>query len=103
MMLGNTFGNPNNIAALLRKTDYQYQIGPKPTLPYLLLQLEERVKDPEVELLHEGIDVEPHLVLEELVLQSLVPGVDASTLKAGLVLAVDLGHLTDLVGAGGTD
>ena len=72
-------------------------------LSYLLLQLEERVENPEVELLHEGVDVEPHLVLEELVLQRLVPGVDAGTLKAGLVLAVELGHLTDLVGAGGTN
>ena len=63
---------------------------------HLFLQLEEGVEDAEVELLHEGVDVEPDLVLEELVLQGLFAWVSAGTLEALLVLAVVLRHLPHL-------
>ena len=62
----------------------------------LFLQFQERVEDSEVELLHEGVDVESHLILKELVLQRLLPGVGASALETLFVLSVVFSNLTNL-------
>ena len=50
VVLCDTLGYPDDVAALL------------------LLQLEEGVEHPEVELLHERVHIKLHLVLKELVL-----------------------------------
>ena len=63
---------------------------------HLFLQLQKGVEDSEVELLHEGVDVEFDFVLKELVLQSLLAGVGAGPLEALFVLAIVLRHLSDL-------
>ena len=49
-----------------------------------------------MKLLHEGVDVEPDLVLEKLVLQSLFPRIRPRTLETLLVLAVVLCNLSHL-------
>merc|ERR1719382_2009853 len=77
--LSHTLADPDDVPALL------------------LLQLEEGVEHTEVELLHEGVLVQPHLLLKELVLEGLLARVGAGALEALLVLAVVLGHLPHLV------
>ena len=79
VVLRDTLGDPDYVATLL------------------LLQLQERVEDPEVELLHERVHVKLHLVLKELVLEGLFPDVGPSPLKAVFVLAVVLCHLANLL------
>jgi len=74
VLLGDALGDPDDVAALL------------------LLELEVRVEDSEVELLQEGVHVQFHLVLEELVLQRLVAGIVAGSVEQGGVLCVILGH-----------
>ena len=64
---------------------------------HLFLQLQEGVEDSVVKLLHEGVDVEPDLILKELVLQSLLAGVGAGSLEALLVLPVVFRDLSDLI------
>ena len=49
-----------------------------------------------MELLHEGVHIEPDLVLKELVLQSLLAGVGAGSLEALFVLSIVLRYLSDL-------
>ena len=97
MALRDTLADPDYVAALL------------------LLQLEEGVEDPKVELLHEGILVQPHLkynvgleegvkakannmylLLKEFVLQGFLSRVGTGPLKALLVLTVVLRHLPNL-------
>merc|ERR1719234_811558 len=73
--LCNAFTDPNDVAT------------------FLLLQLEEGVEDPKVELLHERILVQPHLLFKEFILQGFLPRVGTSSLKALLVLSVVLGQL----------
>ena len=68
VLLGDALGDPDDVAALL------------------LLEAQVGVEDPAVELLHEGIHVQLHFVLEKLVLQSLFPGVVASAFKQSSVL-----------------
>ena len=63
---------------------------------HLFLQLQEGVEDSVMKLLHEGVDVEPDLILKELVLQSLLAGVGAGSLEALLVLPVVFRDLSDL-------
>merc|ERR1719312_103727 len=63
----------------------------------LLLQLQERVKHSKVELLHERIDVQLDLVLEELVFERLVSRVGAGAFEALFVVLVVLSHRPDLV------
>jgi len=70
---------------------------PNDVATLLLLELEERVEDAVVELLHERVDVQLHLIFKELVLEGLLPRVGAGALEALLVLAVVFGHLTHLV------
>jgi len=77
--LCHTLGDPNDVAALL------------------LLELEQGVEDAIVELLQESINVQLHLVFEELILECLLAGVGAGALEALLVLAVVLGNLPHLV------
>jgi hypothetical protein len=77
--LGDTLGDPDHIAHLL------------------LLQLDEGVEDAEVELVEVGLDVQLHLILEELVLERLLAGVDAAALEERLVVGVVLAHLLHLV------
>jgi len=74
VLLGDALSDPDDVAALL------------------LLELEVRVEDSEVELLQEGVHVQLHLVLEELVLQRLVAGIVAGSVEQGGVLRVILGH-----------
>jgi len=84
MTLRDTLGDPDHVATLL------------------LLQLQQRVEHPVVELLQERVDVQLHLVLEELVLEGLLAGVGAGPLEALLVLAVvfcNLSHLVVIVGS----
>ena len=94
MALRNALADPYDVATLL------------------LLQLEEGVEDPKVELLHESILVQPHLnhlvsdlgkksnntnlLLKEFILQGFLPRVSACSLKALLVLAVVFRHLPHL-------
>lgn len=83
MLLGNALGDPDNVAALL------------------LLELEVRVEDTEVELLQEGEHIQLDLVLEELVLECLVPRIVAGTIEECCVLSVILGdslHLLVVIG-----
>lgn len=85
MLLGDTLGNPDNVAALL------------------LLELEVRIEDTKVELLQEGEHVQFHLVLEELVLERLVTGVVAGAIEECCILSIILGyglHLLVIVGTG---
>lgn len=74
VLLGNALGDPDDVTALL------------------LLQLEVCVEDTEVELLQKGVHVQLHLVLEELVLQRLVAGIVAGSVKQSGVLRIILGH-----------
>lgn len=85
VLLGHALTDPHDIAALL------------------LLQLQIRVEDAKVELLHERVHVQLHLVLEELVLQRLVARIVARPVEQGRVLGIVLGHslhLLVVVGAG---
>jgi len=77
--LCNAFTDPDNVATLL------------------LFQLKEGVEHTKVELLHESILVQPHLLFEELILQGFLPRVGACSLKALLVLAVVLRHLVIVI------
>lgn len=83
MLLGDALGDPDNVAALL------------------LLELEVRIEDTEMELLQEGKHVQLHLVLEELVLECLVPRIVAGSIEECCVLSVILGdslHLLVVIG-----
>lgn len=68
VLLGDALCNPHNVAT------------------FLFLEAEVGIEHSKVELVEESIDIEPHLVLKELVLEGLLSGVVAGALKQGSVL-----------------
>lgn len=78
MLLGDALGYPDYVST------------------FLLLQLEVRVEDAKMKLLHERIDVQFDFVLEEFVFKRLVLGIRLR-FKQKTIIGVHFSHRTNLL------